>query len=41
MRNVYMTVVHSRDCLCDPRRDPSYNPRLVHHSCRMTYHSRE
>ena len=40
--NAYMLAVHSRDdYVCDPRRDPMYNPRRVHRSLHMTYHSRE
>ena len=40
--NAYMPAVHSRDdYVCDPRRDPMYNPRLVHRSLHMTYRSRE
>ena len=40
--NAYMLAVHSRDdYVCDPRRDPMYNPRRVHRSLHMTYRSRE
>ena len=41
--NAYMLAVHSRDDydLYDPRRDRMYNPRRVHRSLHMTYHSRE